>query len=81
VLLAADPEAQPTPTDLASLLDYLPPNSGVYRAVADPSTDDVLAQLEDKLLSRAARLPLTTRTSLLQPISPLPSPATMPRQF
>ena len=53
VLIPADPEAQPTPTDLASLLSYLPPNSGVYRAVADPSSADVLAQLEDKLLSRA----------------------------
>ena len=53
VLLAADPEAQPAPADLAPLLDYLPPDSGVYRAVAAPATGDVLAQLEDKLLSRA----------------------------
>jgi hypothetical protein len=51
VLLAANPDAQPTGTDLSPLLDYLPPNAGVYRAVSQPTTNAIVAQLEDKLLS------------------------------
>ncbi len=41
-------------TDLSAVLRYLPENSGVYRAMAQPATEVVLEQLEDKLLSRTA---------------------------
>lgn len=45
-------EAQPADLDLTPLLHFLPPGA-VYRAVAHPSTDDTLAEIEDKLLTRS----------------------------
>jgi hypothetical protein len=40
--------------DLSSLTVLVPPGSAVYRAVAHPSEQDVLATLNDKLLRRSA---------------------------
>lgn len=40
--------------DLAPLLRYLPPTAGVYRATAQPKTDQIIAQMEDKLLAHNA---------------------------
>jgi len=71
VLLATNPDAQPTGTDLSPLLDYLPQNTGVYRAVSQPTTDAVLAQLEDKLLSR---LPSSSHDTHVAPSADLSTP-------
>ena len=71
VLLAANPDAQPTDTDLSPVLDYLPPDTGVYRAVSQPTADAVLAQLEDKLLSRQ---PSSSRDTHTAPSADLSSP-------
>lgn len=53
VLLKSDPEQKFTSADLAPVLAYAPAKSGVYRAIAQPDTTTVLAQLEDKVLDRA----------------------------
>lgn len=52
VMLAIKPESVAASVDLAPVLAYLPVNSGVYRATAQPDTSMVLAQLEDKVLWR-----------------------------
>jgi hypothetical protein len=52
VMLAAKPESVGADVDLVPVLAYLPANSGVYRATAQPDTSVVLDALEDKLLSR-----------------------------
>lgn len=53
VLLKNIPEQKFTSADLTPVLAYTPVKSGVYRAVAQPDTGTVLAQLQDKLLDRA----------------------------
>jgi hypothetical protein len=57
--------------DLSSLLDLVPATTGVYRAQAQPSTQAVLDQLEDKLLSRA---PNTFRNLHIAPAADLSTP-------
>lgn len=52
-LLPAHTDSLPAPADLSPVLAYVPTNSGVYRAVAQPSTEQVLGQFDEKLLIRA----------------------------
>ena len=52
VLLPAEGAPSHPGTDLAPLLAFVPEGIGVYRATAQPTADDVLQQMEDKLLSR-----------------------------
>ena len=70
-LITAQPENEPPSTDLSPVLDYLPANIGVYRAQAQPSVDEVLSQLDDKLLTRASTTVVDTRTA---PIASLSTP-------
>ena len=70
-LITAQPENEPPSTNLSSVLDYLPANIGVYRAQAQPSVDEVLSQLDDKLLTRASTTVVDTRTA---PIASLSTP-------
>jgi hypothetical protein len=54
VLIPKDPDATPTNSDLAPVLKYLPRHAGVYRAQAAPSVSEVLAQLDEKFITRNA---------------------------
>jgi len=40
-------------TDLRSIVALVPAHAGMYRAVANPSIDSVISQLDEKLLSRS----------------------------
>jgi hypothetical protein len=51
VLLPTSAE-QLTAVDVAPVLEFLPPSAGVYRAIANPSTDQIVAALGEKLLFR-----------------------------
>ncbi len=70
-LIAAQPENEPPSADLSSVLDYLPANIGVYRAQALPSVNEVLAQLDDKLITRATTTVSDTR---IAPVASLSTP-------
>lgn len=71
VLIPANPDNARASMDLSPVLDYLPPNTGIYRAQAQPTTADVLEQLEDKLLSR---MPAPYRDSHVAPVADLGTP-------
>jgi len=71
VLLAANPDVKPAAADLSPVLNYVPQDSGVYRAISQPSTEEVLAQLEDYLLSPA---PATYRDTRSAPQADLSTP-------
>jgi hypothetical protein len=59
----------PLPTsDLAPLLELLPADAGVYRATAQPTTEQVVDALNDKVLSRS---PSSFRDQHLAPITDL----------
>ena len=51
VLLSKSTE-QPTAVDVAPVLELLPSSAGVYRATANPTTDQIVAALGEKLLFR-----------------------------
>jgi hypothetical protein len=68
VLLPSDPDSARASADLSPILGYLPPGRGVYRAKAQPSTTEVLEQLEDKLSSRA---PSSYRDAHIAPVADL----------
>jgi hypothetical protein len=71
ILLPAQ-TSKPLPTeDLSNILDLVPASTGVYRAQAQPSTQAILDQLEDKLLSRA---PNTFRNLHIAPAADLSTP-------
>jgi hypothetical protein len=56
----------PLPTsDLAPLLQLLPSNAGVYRATAQPTTEQIVDVLNDKVLSRS---PSSFRDQHLAPV-------------
>jgi hypothetical protein len=71
VLLKNDPDQKFTSADLAPVLAYAPPKSGVYRAMAQPDAATVLAQLEDKVLNRA---PAAFRDAHQAPTADLSTP-------
>ena len=48
------PAAAPSPADMSPALAYLPAEAGVYRAVAHPDGDRVLAAFSEKLFPRAS---------------------------
>jgi hypothetical protein len=73
VLLPGNPSNAPASADLSPVLDYLPPNSGVYRAQVQPGTAEVLDELEDKLLSRSLS---PYRDSHVAPVAELATPVT-----
>lgn len=52
VLLPKTTRATVPTVDLAPILQYLPVNTGVYRATAHPTTDQALDALNEKLLAR-----------------------------
>jgi hypothetical protein len=59
----------PLPTsDLAPLLQLLPSNAGVYRATAQPTTEQIADALNDKILSRS---PSSFRDQHLAPVADL----------
>lgn len=68
VLIPASPDTTLPTADLGSVLQLLPAAAGVYRATAQPSTADVLAVLDDKLLSRA---PSSYRDQHIAPVADL----------
>jgi hypothetical protein len=71
VLVAADPEKVAADADLSAVTAYVPADAGVYRATANPSTDDVVAQMEDKLLTRQAS---AYRDPRVAPVAELSTP-------
>jgi hypothetical protein len=73
VLLPADPSNATPTTDLAPVLRYLSPNIGVYRATAQPTPQQILDQLEDKLLTRQ---PGDEDNPHIAPIADLSTPTT-----
>ena len=72
VMLAVKPESVAAGVDLAPVLVYLPANSGVYRAVAQPDSASVLAQLEAKILWRK---PAEYRDTRIAPEEDVATPA------
>ena len=54
VLVRTEAAQAPAMSDLSAVAAYVPAGMGVYRAVAAPSADAVVAQMEEKLLSRQA---------------------------
>lgn len=57
--------------DLEPVLAYLPSDRGIYRAMADPTAEDVLRELDDKLL---ARLPASYRDHRIAPVADISTP-------
>jgi hypothetical protein len=72
VLIPIDSNANPAGADLSPVLNYLPANTGVYRAIGQPTTQQVLDRMEDKLLSR---YPGANRNSEIAPTADLAVPA------
>jgi hypothetical protein len=71
VLLPARTNTSLPTADLGPLLAYLPPDRGIYRAQAGPSAAEIVAQLDDKLLSR---LPSSYRDRRVAPVADLQTP-------
>jgi hypothetical protein len=53
VLIPRSSDADLPTADLGAILRYLPSDSGVYRASAHPGSDDILEQLNRRVLTRA----------------------------
>jgi hypothetical protein len=53
-LILKSPDAMQASGDLGPILRFLPANSGVYRATAEPGTAQVVDQLDQRLISRGA---------------------------
>lgn len=68
-LLPVKVEDLPAPAELSAILAYVPVDTGVYRAVAGPSVDEALGQLDDRLLVRAANAYRDPRIAPLADIS------------
>jgi hypothetical protein len=73
VLVRTEAAATPAMGDLSGVTAYVPAGMGVYRAVAAPGADEVVAQMEDKLLSRQA---LAYRDPHEAPVANLATPVT-----
>jgi hypothetical protein len=70
VLLPKSPAPLPA-ADLAPALAFLPPAAGVYRATANPATDQIVAALEEKLLFREIAAFRDARFAPVVDVSPL----------
>jgi len=68
VLIPKSPDAAIADTDLAPVLRYLPANSGVYRATAQPGTAAILDELNRRLI---ARDPAPYRDMRIAPVADL----------
>ncbi len=68
VLIPAAPDTTMPMADLGPVLQLLPAAAGVYRVTAQPSTTDVLAVLDEKLLSRT---PSSYRDQHIAPVPDL----------
>jgi len=71
VLLKNDPEQKFVSADLTPVLAYAPSKSGVYRAMAKPDAEMVLAQMQDKVLDRT---PTEFRDAHEAPVADLSTP-------
>ncbi len=71
VLLPANPSTSPASSDLSPVLNYLPADIGVYRAAAQPAPQQVIDEIEDKLL---ARQPGADRNPQSAPVADLATP-------
>ena len=71
VLVPVDSDANSPGTDLSDVLNYLPAEIGVYRATAGPTTQEILEQMEDKLLARS---PSGNRSPEVAPTADLEAP-------
>jgi hypothetical protein len=69
VLLPKSPE-QLAAIDVAPVLEFLPPAAGVYRATANPATDQIVAALGEKLLFRNIASFRDSRVAPVADVSP-----------
>jgi hypothetical protein len=70
-LIPVTPDTTIATSDLAPLLQYIPASSGVYRAIAHPTTAQVIDALNDKLLTRASA---NFRDPHIAPVADLSAP-------